>query len=72
MLAYRRQLSLGEHQAWPCPVGEWDGEMFVIHDGRHAYVAALAHGTEESVPVAEVLAAAQTLAVLALEHCGVA
>lgn len=42
--AYRRQLALGDHQAWPCPVGEWDGEMFVIHDGRHAYVAALMLG----------------------------
>lgn len=42
--AYRRQLALGDHQAWPCPVGEWDGETFVIHDGRHAYVAALMIG----------------------------
>lgn len=42
--AYRRQLALGEHQAWPCPNGEWDGDTFVIHDGRHAYIAALMLG----------------------------
>lgn len=34
--------------------------------------AGLAHSTEESVPVAEVLAVARTLAVLAVEHCGLA
>jgi len=34
--------------------------------------AALAHGPRESVPVVEVAAAARTLALLALEHCGVA
>lgn len=42
--AYRRQLAIGDHQAWPCPNGEWDGETFVIHDGRHAYIAALMLG----------------------------
>ena len=42
--AYRRQLSLGDQQAWPCPVGEWEGNLFVIHDGRHQYVAALMLG----------------------------
>ena len=44
--AYRRQLSLGSSQAWPCPVGEWDGDTFVLLDGRHAYVAALMLGIE--------------------------
>ena len=43
-VAYRRQLVLGDNQAWPCPNGRWDGEAFVIHDGRHAYVAALMLG----------------------------
>lgn len=38
--AYRRQLSLGSSQAWPCPVGEWDGDWFVVLDGRHQKVAA--------------------------------
>ena len=42
--AYRRQLALGDHQAWPCPVGEWEGETFVIHDGRHAFLSALMLG----------------------------
>ncbi len=32
--------------------------------------AALAHGPNESVPVAELLTAARALAVIALEHCG--
>ena len=44
--AYRRQLCLGSSQAWPPPIGHWDGEWFVILDGRHAYVAALMHGFE--------------------------
>lgn len=42
--AYRRQLALGDHQAFPCPNGRWDGDRFAIHDGRHAYVAALMIG----------------------------
>ncbi|MFC3632214.1 hypothetical protein ACFOM8_22710 [Paracoccus angustae] len=31
--AYRRQLALGDHQAFPCPNGTWKGERFSIHDG---------------------------------------
>lgn len=42
--AYRRQLALGSNQAWPCPNGKWHGDRFTIHDGRHAYVAALMIG----------------------------
>lgn len=42
--AYRRQLSLGDAQAWPCPVGWWEGDTFCLQDGRHAYVAALMLG----------------------------
>ena len=42
--AYRRQLQLGDSQVWPCPVGRWEGEQFVLYDGRHAYVAALMLG----------------------------
>jgi acetylornithine deacetylase len=34
--------------------------------------AALAHGPDESVPLAEVRTTARALAVLALDHCGVA
>lgn len=43
-IAYRKQLALGDHQAFPCPNGRWDGERFIIHDGRHAFVAALMIG----------------------------
>lgn len=42
--AYRKQLALGDHQAFPCPNGRWDGDRFTIHDGRHGYVAALMNG----------------------------
>jgi hypothetical protein len=45
--AYQRQLQLGERQRWPCPRGHWDGEVFVIMDGRHQYVAALMLGLAE-------------------------
>lgn len=44
--AYQRQLQLGATQAWPPPVGHWDGETFVIHDGRHQWLAAVALGME--------------------------
>jgi hypothetical protein len=39
-------LQLGSQQRWPCPVGHWEGERFVITDGRHQYVAALMLGLE--------------------------
>ena len=42
--AYRKQLALGDHQAFPCPNGRWDGERFILLDGRHAFVAALMLG----------------------------
>lgn len=48
--SYERRLQLGEHQPWPCPRGEWSGEPersdFIIHDGRHEYVATLMLGHE--------------------------
>ena len=45
--AYRRQLELGDEQAWPPPTGYWreDGR-FVLTDGRNRYVAALMLGIE--------------------------
>lgn len=43
-IAYRKQLALGDHQAFPCPNGRWDGERFIIHDGRHCYISALMLG----------------------------
>lgn len=45
-VAYRKLLQLGEQQPFPCPNGEWDGDIFVIHDGRHEYVASLMIGKE--------------------------
>lgn len=33
--AYQRRLQLGDFQPWPCPWGEWEGERFVVIDGRH-------------------------------------
>jgi hypothetical protein len=44
--AYQRRLQLGDHQPWPCPRGHWEGERFVIVDGRHDFVAALMLGLE--------------------------
>ncbi|PYE84166.1 hypothetical protein [Pseudoroseicyclus aestuarii] len=44
--AMRQQLALGAAQKWPCPNGRWEGEDFVVHDGRHAFVAALMLGLE--------------------------
>jgi hypothetical protein len=42
--AYQRRLQLAGRQPWPCPRGYWDGEEFVIEDGRHEYVAAVMLG----------------------------
>lgn len=42
--ACRKQLALGDHQAFPCPNGRWDGERFVLLDGRHCYISALMLG----------------------------
>lgn len=43
--AYRRLLGT-PGQPWPPPVGAWDGQRFVVYDGRHEYVAALMLGVE--------------------------
>lgn len=42
--AYQRRLQLGDQQPFPCPNGSRDGDMFVIQDGRHEYVASLMIG----------------------------
>lgn len=44
--AWQKLLQLGEDSLHPCPNGHWEGEEFVIHDGRHEYVAAVMHGRE--------------------------
>jgi hypothetical protein len=42
--AFQRVLQLGDSSMWPCPNGHWDGERFVIEDGRHEYIASLMLG----------------------------
>lgn len=44
--AYQRQLQLGADQLFPPPNGYWDGDTFVIRDGRHQMVASLMLGLE--------------------------
>jgi hypothetical protein len=42
--AYQKLLQLGDGSMWPCPNGEWAGDVFVLADGRHEYIAALMLG----------------------------
>lgn len=42
--AYQKRLQLGDAQLWPCPNGYWDGETFVLHDGRHEWLASVMLG----------------------------
>lgn len=44
--AMQRRMACAPSQPWPCPRGQWEGERFVIIDGRHEYVAALMLGVE--------------------------
>ena len=43
--AMQRRMAIAPSQPWPCPVGavREDGR-YVLHDGRHDYLAALALG----------------------------
>lgn len=43
-LAFQRRLQLGADQSWPCPNGYWEGETFIILDGRHEWLATVALG----------------------------
>ncbi len=43
---FRRLLNLGECAPWPPIVGHWEGERFVVDDGRHDFLAALMLGRE--------------------------
>lgn len=45
--AWQKLLQLGADSLHPCPNGHWDGDEFVIHDGRHEYVAAVMLGREQ-------------------------
>lgn len=42
--AYQKRLQLGANQPFPPPNGEWEGDTFAIHDGRHEFVASLMLG----------------------------
>ncbi len=42
--AYQKRLQLAEKQPWPCPRGHWEGDEFVIIDGRHEWVATVMLG----------------------------
>jgi hypothetical protein len=43
--AYQKRLQTGHAMhPFPCPNGEWAGEIFEIHDGRHEWLAAVALG----------------------------
>lgn len=37
---FRRLLNLGDAAPWPAVVGHWEGERFLVDDGRHDYLAA--------------------------------
>jgi hypothetical protein len=42
--AVQKLLQLGEDSLHPAPNGKWEGDEFVIHDGRHEYLAAVMLG----------------------------
>lgn len=42
--AHSRLLQQSGYAIWPLPNGRWDGERFVIHDGRHEYLASVMLG----------------------------
>ena len=44
--ACQKRLQAGPDQPWPCPTGWWDGESFVLCDGRHEWLATVALGYE--------------------------
>jgi hypothetical protein len=44
---FRRLLNLGDCAPWPPIVGHWEGERFLVDDGRHDYLAALMLGRDK-------------------------
>jgi hypothetical protein len=42
--AFEKRPQLGENGSWPPPRGQWDGDTFVILDGRHEHLAAVMAG----------------------------
>ena len=44
---YRRLLNIGDCAPWPPVVVHWEGERFLVDDGRHDYLAALMLGRDK-------------------------
>jgi hypothetical protein len=42
--AYQKVLQQGAGTAWPPPYGRWEGETFLLLDGRHEFIASLMLG----------------------------
>lgn len=42
--AYQKAIQLGDAEQFPCPTGYWDGERFILQDGRHHWVACVMLG----------------------------
>lgn len=42
--AYQKVLQLGDHEQFPCPVGYWEEDTFVLQDGRHHWIASIMLG----------------------------
>jgi hypothetical protein len=45
--AYQKHLQLGDQSSWPPPNGYWDGNVFVIKDGRHEWIARMMLGKNQ-------------------------
>ena len=45
--AYQKLLQVGNQSVWPCPNGHWEGDVFVIADGRHEWLASVMLGRGE-------------------------
>lgn len=45
-LARYRDIGDSRHQFVDCPFGRWDGDRFVIENGRHRFFAAIFQGYE--------------------------
>jgi hypothetical protein len=43
----RRLVNIGDCAPWPPIVGHWNGERFLVDDGRHDYLASLMLGREK-------------------------
>jgi hypothetical protein len=44
--AYQKRLQIGSNHPWPCPIGYWQGNRFLIVDGRHEWIATIMLGHE--------------------------